>query len=76
MTGANFLAPVQRRWTTMQQHDEFPGVSFRIDSNSLFVEFDQSVRVAERDDLTKDLAAKLFDDSEVKVIIMPDKRPG
>lgn len=60
----------------MQQHDEFPGVSFRIDSNSLFVEFDQSVRVAERDDLTKDLAAKLFDDSEVKVIIMPDKRPG
>ena len=60
----------------MQQHEEYPGVRFRIDSNSLFVEFDQSIPVAEREGITKDLTAKLFDDSEVMVTIMPDKRPG
>ena len=74
MTGASFLAPVRGRRTTLEQHEEFVGVRFRIDSNSLFVEFDQSVPVVERDGITKDLAAKLFDDSEVKVTIMPDKR--
>lgn len=60
----------------MEQHDEYPGVTFRIDSNSLFVEFDQSVPVTDREGITKDLAAKLFDDSEVMVTIMPDKRRG
>jgi hypothetical protein len=73
MTAASFLALVRGRSTTLEQHDEYPGVRFRIDSNSLFVEFDQSVPVAEREGITKDLAAKLFDDSEVTVTIMPDK---
>jgi hypothetical protein len=57
----------------MQHHDEFPGVMFRIDGNSLFVEFDDSITVADQDRIAKELAAKLFDDSEVHVTIIPQK---
>lgn len=60
----------------MQQDDEFPGVKFRIDGNALFVQFDESIPIAEQDDMTRQLAAKLFDNSEVRVEVIPTKRPG
>jgi hypothetical protein len=61
------MVPGRGRSATIEQHGKFPGVSFLIDSKALFVEFDQSVPVAERESIAKDLAAKLFDDSEVRV---------
>jgi len=63
----------QWEWSNVQQDDEFPGVKFRIDSNSLFVEFDGSIPISERDEITRQLAAKLFDDSEVRVTVIPAK---
>lgn len=60
----------------MQQDDEFPGVKFRIDGNSLFVEFDVSIPLADQEHIAKQLASKLFDDSEVRLTIIPQKQPG
>jgi hypothetical protein len=60
----------------VQQDDEFPGVKFRIDGNSLFVEFDVSIPAADQEAITNALAAKLFDNSEVKVTVLPQRKPG
>lgn len=57
----------------MQQDDEFPGAKFRIDGNALFVEFKDTVPLPDRQAICKALAAKLFDNSEVAITVVPKK---
>lgn len=62
--------------TSMEQDEDFPDVEFRIDGNSLFVAFDETVKAVDEESIVKALADERFDNSRMAVKVVRRHKRG